>query len=276
MELHNIDSRMLAWKIRRHALDMVHSAHASHIASVFSCADIVAVLYADILKYDVKNPELEDRDRLILSKGHSGAALYSALAEVGFFDVEELNQYGKNGSQFSCHVSHKISGVEVSTGSLGHGVAVACGFALNGKLREENYHVYSIVGDGECNEGIVWEVAMLAAQKKLSNFTVIVDYNRMQALGFSKDIICMHPMADKWRAFGWFVSEIDGHSHEDLKKAFNEDSQGKPKVIIANTVKGKGVSFMENELLWHYRDPQGEAYQKAVEELERIKPCEIM
>lgn len=276
MALHNIDSHVLAWKIRRRALDMVHFAHASHIASVFSCADIVAVLYADILKYDAENPALEDRDRLVLSKGHSGAVLYSALAETGFFDAQKLDQYGKNGSQFSCHVSHKISGVEVSTGSLGHGVAMACGFALNGKLREKDYRVYSIVGDGECNEGIVWETAMLAAQKKLSNFTVIVDCNHMQALGFTKDIICMQPMADKWQAFGWFVSEVDGHSHEELIKAFAEDSQGKPKVVIANTIKGKGVSFMENELLWHYRDPQREAYQKAVEELEKVRPCEIM
>lgn len=270
------DSETLAWRIRRRALDMVHSAHASHIASVFSCADIIAVLYTNVLRYDIANPKSEMRDRLVLSKGHSGTVLYSALAEVGFFDLKELDSYGKNGSCFSCHVSHKVPGVEVSTGSLGHGIGMACGMALNSKLRRRNYRTFVIAGDGECNEGIVWEVAMLAGQKRLSDFTVIVDYNRMQALGFSKDIIDMEPMADKWKAFGWTVVEADGHSHRSLKLAFAAENEGRPKVIIANTVKGKGVSFMENELLWHYRDPQGEAYEKAVEELEKIKPCEEM
>lgn len=270
-------SEILAYKIRRHAVDMVRTAHASHIASIFSCADIMAALYSNIMRYDPANPHDENRDRLVLSKGHSGVALYAALAESGFFPVSELAKYGSNGSDFSCHVSHKIQGVEVSTGSLGHGVAMACGMALGAKLRKKNYRIFSIIGDGECNEGIVWETAMLAAQQKLDNFTVIVDRNRMQALGFTENIINMENMKERWEAFGWNAVEINGHSHMEIINTLNKrKNDGKPNVVIANTTKGKGVSFMENELLWHYRDPQGAAYEEAVEELERMKPCEIM
>lgn len=273
----NMKSEELAWKIRRHALDMVHSAHASHIGGILSCADIVAVLYADVARYDITNPKWDERDRIILSKGHNGVAMYAVLAECGFFPVSELETYGQNGSRFSCHISHKgVPGIEISTGSLGHGVSVACGMALNGKRKNKNYRVYSIVGDGECNEGNVWEMAMLSAQNKLDNFTVIIDRNGMQAMGFSKEIIDMEPMADKWAAFGWHVTEVqDGADHNMLRKAFEEDNCGRPKVIIARTIKGKGVSFMENELLWHYRDPQGEFYEKAVEEIEKNKVLRV-
>lgn len=266
-------SEELAWKIRRHAIDMVHEAHASHIGGILSCADAVAVLYADVARYDAANPKWEGRDRIVLSKGHNGVAIYAALAECGFFPVSELDSYGQNGSRFSCHVSHKgVPGVEISTGSLGHGASVACGMALNGKRKRMDYRVFAILGDGECNEGNVWEMAMLSAQKKLNNFTVIIDRNGMQAMGFSKEIIDMDPMADKWRSFGWYVVEVqDGSDHNMLRKAFKEDNGGKPKVIIASTIKGKGVSFMENELLWHYRDPQGEFYEKAVGEIEQYR-----
>lgn len=266
----DMESEELAWRIRRHAIDMVHSAHASHIGGILSCADIVAVLYADVARYDIANPKWNERDRIILSKGHNGVAMYAALAECGFFPVSDLKTYGQNGSRFSCHISHKdVPGIEISTGSLGHGVSVACGIALNAKIKMKNYRVFAIVGDGECNEGNVWEMAMLSAQKKLDNFTVIIDRNEMQAMGFSKEIIDMEPMADKWAAFGWHVIEVqDGSDHNMLRKAFEEDSCGRPKVIIARTIKGKGVSFMENELLWHYRDPQGEFYEKAVKEIE--------
>lgn len=249
---------------------MVHNAHASHIGGILSCADIVAVLYADIANYDIKNTKNPLRDRVILSKGHNGVAIYAALAEVGFFPVEELDTYGMNGSKFSCHVSHKnVPGVEITTGSLGHGIGVACGMALNAKLKNLPYKVYVIVGDGECNEGSVWEAAMLAAQYKLDNFTVIVDANGMQAMGNCMDIINMEPMADKWQAFNWNVIEVkDGHNHQKLKEAFSKSNDGNPKVIIARTVKGKGISFMENKILWHYRDPQGDLYLQALRELE--------
>lgn len=265
-----LDSKELAYRIRKHAINMVHNAHASHIGGVLSCADVVAVLYSNVVAYDANNPQNPLRDRVVLSKGHNGVAIYAALAEVGFFPAEELQTYGMNGSKFSCHVSHKnVPGVEITTGSLGHGIGVACGMALNAKLKKLTYKVYAIVGDGECNEGSVWETAMLAAQYKLDNFTVIIDANGMQAMGKCTDVINMEPMVDKWQAFNWTVIEVkDGHNHQLLKKAFDKSSCGKPKVIIARTIKGKGVSFMENELLWHYRDPQGDLYLQALKELE--------
>lgn len=265
-----INSIELAYKIRKDAINMVHNAHASHIGGVLSCTDIIAVLYSDIANYDVTNPRNPLRDRIILSKGHNGVAIYAALAESGFFTVDELNTYGMNGSKFSCHVSHKnVPGVEISTGSLGHGIGVACGMALNAKLKKLPYKVYVILGDGECNEGSVWEAAMFAAQYKLNNLTVIIDANGMQAMGKCSDVIDMEPMADKWRTFNWNVIEVkDGHNHNDLKQAFMADAENMPKVIIARTVKGKGVSFMENNILWHYRDPQGEFYKQALKELE--------
>lgn len=265
-----INSIELAYKIRKDAINMVHNAHASHIGGVLSCTDIIAVLYSDIANYDVTNPRNPLRDRIILSKGHNGVAIYAALAESGFFTVDELNTYGMNESKFSCHVSHKnVPGVEISTGSLGHGIGVACGMALNAKLKKWPYKVYVILGDGECNEGSVWEAAMFAAQYKLNNLTVIIDANGMQAMGKCSDVIDMEPMADKWRTFNWNVIEVkDGHNHNDLKQAFMADAENMPKVIIARTVKGKGVSFMENNILWHYRDPQGEFYKQALKELE--------
>lgn len=272
-----MDSNELALKIRKHAIDMVQHAHASHIGGVLSCADIIAVLYSDIMYYDSANPKMPERDRMILSKGHNGVAVYAALAEMGFFSIDKLATYGDNGGIFSCHVSHKlVPGVEISTGSLGHGVCVACGMALNAKMKHKTYKIYAIVGDGECNEGSVWEMAMLAHQYGLDNFTVIIDRNNMQAMGMCKEVMDMEPLSEKWTSFGWHVIEVkNGHDHCALRAAFEENNCGKPKVIIANTIKGKGVSFMENNLLWHYRDPQGEDYKKAIEELED-QVCETM
>ncbi len=271
-----MESKELAYRIRIHAINMVHSAHASHIGGILSCADIVAVLYSDIASFDVNNCKNSLRDRIILSKGHNGVVIYAALAEIGFFPVEDLKSYGMNGSKFSCHVSHKnVQGVEISTGSLGHGIGVACGMALNAKLKNLPYKVYVIVGDGECNEGSVWEAAMFAAQYKLNNLTVIIDANGMQAMGKCSDVIDMEPMADKWRTFNWNVIEVqNGHNHNELKQAFMINSKDKPKVIIARTVKGKGVSFMENNILWHYRDPQGELYEQALKEVEEAYNAE--
>lgn len=271
-----MESKELAYRIRIHAINMVHNAHASHIGGILSCADIVAVLYSDIANFDVNNCKNPLRDRIILSKGHNGVAIYAALAEIGFFPVKDLKSYGMNGSKFSCHVSHKnVPGVEISTGSLGHGIGVACGMALNGKLKNLLYKVYVIIGDGECNEGSVWEAAMFAAQYKLNNLTVIIDANGMQAMGKCSDVIDMEPMADKWRTFNWNVIEVkDGHNHNELKQAFMISSKDRPKVIIARTVKGKGVSFMENNILWHYRDPQGELYEQALKEVEEAYNAE--
>lgn len=266
-------SEELAWKIRRHAIDMVHATHASHIGAILSVTDIVAVLYADIMNVDPNDPDKADRDRFVLSKGHAGVAVYAALAEMGFFPKENLDFYYRDGSLYSGHVSHiGVPGVEFSTGSLGHGVAVACGMAMAAKRRNAHYHVYAVVGDGECNEGVVWETALVANQYQLDNFTVIVDRNGMQAMGNCEELMRMEPLKEKWTSFGWDVIEVEnGNDHDQLKKALKMPMTHSPRCIIAKTVKGKGVSFMENQLLWHYRDPQGEYYDRAVLELEEQK-----
>jgi transketolase len=262
-------SEELAWRIRRHGMEMTHKSHASHIASILSVADIVAVLYSGVMKVNPRNPRGPERDRFVLSKGHAGVAVYAALAELGFFKLEELNTYYSDGSRLSGHVSHKnIPGVELSTGSLGHGVCVACGMAMAAKLNEQPHHVWCIVGDGECNEGAVWETALFANRYLLDNFTVIVDCNGMQAMGFTKDVMPIDNLAEKWRCFGWDTADVDGHDHKQLRAAFCSQTKGKPRCIVAHTIKGKGISHMENNLLWHYRDPQAESYEQAVRELE--------
>ena len=263
----NTTSEMFAKKIKLKALDMAYNAKSSHLGGNFSVADVVAVLYHDIANYDVMNPEDEKRDRIVLSKGHCCAVVYAALAECGFYPEEDLETFGKNGSIFSCHISSKVPGVELSSGSLGHGAVVASGMALNGKLKNKNYHVYTIVGDGECNEGSIWEMVMFAGQQRLDNFTVIIDVNGMQAMGNTKDILNISPISEKWRSFGWYTVDINGHDHEQIRKAFRENSEGKPKVIVSHTIKGKGVSFMENSLWWHYQIPYGDYYKNALIEL---------
>jgi transketolase len=269
-----MSSEELAWRIRRHALDMAHRARSSHIGGSLSVADIIAVLYGRVANVDPARPRMPERDRVILSKGHCGSALYAALAELGFFPVEELQEYGRDGCRFSCHISHEgVPGVEMTTGSLGHGVGVACGMALSARMRGLGHKVYAILGDGECNEGSVWEAAMLASHRKLDNLTVVVDRNGMQAMGRCEDVLDMEPLGEKWRAFGWHVSLVgDGSDHGALESALREGSGGSPKAVIASTVKGKGVSFMEGSLIWHYRDPQGDDYRLAKLELEASRP----
>lgn len=263
-----MDSVQLALEIRRHAIEMTHASHASHIAAVLSVTDIVAVLYSDILNINPRNPEDDCRDRLILSKGHAGVAVYSALAEKGFFPVEVLDTYYQNGSLLSGHVSHKgVAGVEVSTGSLGHGIGMAVGMALAARLDNKRHQVYVIAGDGECEEGEVWEAALFAAHHRLDNLTLIVDHNKMQAMGNCEEQLGLKELPKKWADFGFNTLECDGHNHDELRKALKEKKKDAPTCIVAHTVKGKGVSFMENELLWHYRDPQGEYYEKARKEL---------
>ncbi len=271
------DPRVLAWLIRRHGLEMTHLSRGSHIGAIFSVAEIMAVLYAGVLKVDPAQPRWPERDRLILSKGHAGASVYAALAERGFFPVEELSTHYANGSNLSGHVSHKgVPGVEFSTGSLGHGLAVAAGIALGGKLDQADWRVYCVLGDGECDEGAVWEAALQAHQYGLDNLIAVVDHNRMQSLDFCENTLALEPFGDKWRAFGWHVIELDGHDVDALQAAFAQAKMnrgtGKPTVILATTVKGKGVSFMENDILWHYRTPQGEEYDAALKELEAQRP----
>ena len=268
-----MESKILAWQIRRDVLDMVHLAHASHIGSVFSVADIVAVLYTDFVDKEQLLRRDKERTRIILSKGHAGAAIYAALAEIGLMDKKELQTYGMNGSKLSCHVSHNhVAGIEISTGSLGQGVGMAAGIALAGKKAGRHYRTFVIAGDGECNEGSVWEMVLFARQQKLNNLTMIVDRNGLQAMGKTADILDMRDFESKFESFGWHVQSVNGHDHDALKTALLYVDATKPTVIIANTVKGKGVSFMENNNLWHYRDPQGEAYDNAIMELERQRP----
>jgi transketolase len=271
-----MNSEQLAWLIRRHGIEMTHISHGSHIGAILSVADIVAVLYNDVANISPENLKDENRDRIILSKGHAGAAIYAALAEKGFFDRAELKTHYADGSRLSGHVSHKgVPGVEFSTGSLGHGACVAAGMALNAKLDKKPYYTYAIVGDGECDEGSIWEMALFANQFKLNQFVVIVDHNKMQSLDFCENTLSLAPFAEKWRAFGWNVLDIDGHNHDEIRNALNEakKSADKPTVIIANTVKGNGISFMENDILWHYRFPhEGEEYDGALSELHAVMP----
>lgn len=271
------DPRVLAWLIRRHGLEMTHLSRGSHIGAIFSLAEIMATLYTGVLNVNPADPAMPERDRLILSKGHAGAAVYAALAERGFFPVEELKTHYANGSRLSGHVSHKgVPGVEFSTGSLGHGLPAAAGMALGAKKDHAPWRVYCVLGDGECDEGAVWEAALQARQFALDNLIAVVDFNRMQSLDFCENTLALEPFADKWRAFGWRAIEADGHDVDALRAAFDEAKGnlggGQPTVVIAKTVKGKGVSFMENNILWHYRTPQGEEYEAALRELEAQRP----
>jgi transketolase len=271
------DPAVLAWLIRRNGLEMSRISRGSHIGSVFSVAEIIAVLYTGILHVDPANPQMPDRDRLILSKGHAGSAVYAALAETGFFPVEELKHHYANGSILSGHVSHKgIPGVEISTGSLGHGLSIGAGMAMGARMNGEDWRTWVVLGDGECDEGSVWEAALQAAQFKLDRLVAVVDYNHMQSLFTVEKTLQLEPFESKWRDFGWNAESVDGHDVRALRAAFeramDNAGSGKPSVVLAHTVKGKGVSFMENNILWHYRTPQGEEYEAALKELEAQRP----
>ena len=260
----------LALQIRRHAVMMTNRAKSPHIASVLSMADILAVLYGKVLRKRPSEPEWTERDRFILSKGHAGAGVYAALAETGYFPVERLRLHCARGSNLCGHVSHiGTPGVELSTGSLGHGLSVGAGMAYAAKLDAKAYRVYVLMGDGECDEGSNWEAILFAAHHRLSNIIAIVDYNKLQSLTTVEETLALEPFAEKWRAFGWAVREIDGHDHAALSEALEvlPADGGVPVCVIAHTVKGKGVSFMENSVLWHYRSPQGADFEVAMAEL---------
>lgn len=265
------DTRALAKSIRIHTLRMTSSGGSSHVGAVFSAADILAVLYGGILRVDPKAPGWPDRDRFILSKGHAGAGVYAVLAERGFFPVERLSQHYQDGSPFSGHVSHKgIPGVELSTGSLGHGLPVGTGMAYGARLDARNHRVFVLLSDGECDEGSNWEAILFAGHHRLDNLVAIVDYNGIQSLAPVSETLELEPFADKWRAFGWGVVEVDGHDHAALGRVLGNlpVAPGCPTVVIARTTKGKGVSFMENTVLWHYRTAKGEEFERALAELE--------
>ena len=274
-----MNSEELAWKIRRHGIEMTHLSGGSHIGAILSVADIIAVLYSGVMNIDPKNPKKMDRDRFILSKGHAGASIYAALAENGFFEVEELKTHYQNGSRLSGHVSHHLPGVDFSTGSLGHGLSAGVGMAYAAKKDGKSHKVYVVLGDGECDEGSVWEAALFANHFRLNNLVAIVDHNHMQSMDFQENTLEIEDFGEKWKAFGWNVIEMDGNSHEELNIAFEQaeklskEEAHKPTVIIANTIKGCGVSFMQNDILWHYRFPHGGwEYEQAVTELHAQKP----
>lgn len=258
-------------KIRRHAIMMTSSGNSSHIGSVLSIADILAVLYGQVMNVDPANPVWDERDRFILSKGHAGAGVYAALAIKGFFDESDLRQHYQDGSLLSGHVSHKnIPGVEFSTGSLGHGLPVGAGMAYAAKRAQAKHRVYVLLSDGECDEGSNWESILFAAHHKLDNLVAIIDYNKLQSLDTTEKTLALEPFADKWRAFNWNVQEVCGHDHEELSRVLGsaKSHRNQPNCIIAHTTKGKGVEFMENEVLWHYKSPQKDDYIKALEMLE--------
>lgn len=260
----------LSVAIRAHSLRMVHLANASHIGSCLSVADILAVLYARVLRVDSANPDWPERDRMILSKGHAAAAMYAALAETGFFPVEWLETYCRDGSKLMGHISHCVPGIELSTGSLGHGLPVGCGMALAGKRDGMGFRVFALISDGELDEGSNWEAALFASHHRLDNLVVIVDRNNLQGFGRVEDVMSLEPLAAKWEAFGWAVKEIDGHDHEAIEQALASTPfmPDKPSIIVAKTIKGKGVSFMEDQLAWHYKSPGSDQLVQALSEVE--------
>ena len=262
-------SVQLAAQFRAKAIEMSHAAEAAHLGSALSCIDMVAVLYHSVLRLDPKQPKWEARDRFILSKGHAATALYAALAYKGFISEADLKTYGKVGSLLEEHPTPKLPGVEAATGSLGHGLPCGCGMALASRIKGQNYRSFVLMSDGECNEGSVWEAALFAAANRLGSLCAFVDFNKWQATGRSKEVLALDPLVDKFRSFGWLVHEIDGHDHKQILAAVQgvSSANAKPTMVVAHTVKGKGVSFMEDDNNWHYRIPTVEEVGKAQLEL---------
>lgn len=259
-----------ARRVRLHVLSMVHRAKSSHVGSAFSIVDMLVTLYFEVMQIDPQNPEDPERDRLILSKGHGAAALYAALVERGFASPEILETYYLDGGRLAGHpIRGSMPGIEASTGSLGHGLSIGVGLAVANRFEGRKNRVFVVMGDGECNEGSVWEAAMFAAARGLDNLVALVDYNKLQGLGRSNQINQLDPLADKWRAFGWDVREIDGHDFGALMASLQSPPllPGRPRVIVAHTIKGKGVSFMEDQLAWHYKSPNDEQLAQARQEL---------
>lgn len=268
----------IATHIRLRTIETSAVAKVPHLASCLSCVDILVALYWDVLNIDSQQLDNPARDRFILSKGHAAPALFQVLAAKKFFHEALLDGYGCDGSLFGEHPpAHGVPGIEAATGSLGHGLPIGVGLALASRLNNMPYHTYVLLGDGECNEGSVWEAAMFSAANKLSHLTVIIDFNKWQATGRSESIMSLSPMHDKWRAFGWDVCEIDGHNFSDLVGALtNRAAQDKPKAIVAHTVKGKGISFMEDDNNWHYRTPSEEELCRAKAELDDVRKIKAM
>ena len=263
----------VANKLRLHVIEMTTAANSGHPGGSLSAADIIAALYFEVMRHDPKRPQWSDRDRFVLSKGHVAPVLYAALAESGYFPVEELKTLRQIGSRLQGHpVRGKVPGVEMSTGSLGQGLSMSCGIALAGKMDGKDYRTYCMLGDGELQSGQNWEAAMFASNYKLNNLTAIVDRNNLQICGKTEDVMAIEPLVDKWMSFGWNVIETDGHDMNKILGAF-EEAKGlddAPTVIIFNTVKGKGVSFMENNAAFHGKACNKKEFEIAVEELSKV------
>lgn len=263
-------TEFLAARIRQNSLRLVHRAKASHIASALSIADILAVLYGQVMRFDPADRHCALRDRFILSKGHACVAVYSTLAEVGLISKEQLETYGDDFSWLMNHISHKVNGVEFSTGSLGHGLPFGVGKALAAKAKGETWRTFVVLSDGEMDEGANWEALMFSAHHKLANLTAIIDYNKLQSLDSVVNTLGLEPLVEKLKAFGCAVHEIDGHEHAQIAESLSSISGDKPTVIVAHTTKGKGVSFMENRVEWHYKNPDDEQLATALAELEVV------
>jgi transketolase len=268
------DLNETALTLRRRLVRTSATAKIPHLGSCLSCVELLVTLYWQELRIDPSHPDDPDRDRFLLSKGHGAPILFQVLAERGFFPIEHLEDFGKPGSVFHEHPPKPgyVPGIEAATGSLGHGLPMALGMALAARIQQSPTRCYALLSDGECNEGSIWEAAMLAAAQRVSTLTAIIDYNKWQATGRSQEIMALDPLAAKWEAFGWHAQEIDGHDFEAIKAALKTargESQ-RPSVIVAHTVKGKGVSFMEDDNNWHYRTPNAEELAAALTELEPV------
>jgi transketolase len=267
--MNNLDTyKQLATTIRRTVLELIYRTKSPHVGPSLSIVEIMVALYFKQMNLPAGNPVHPERDRFILSKGHACATLYAVLAERGLFDKKDLDGFAVDDGIFEHHPTRDPQrGIEISTGSLGHGLSFGVGMALAGKTDNNKYRVYTLLGDGETNEGSVWEAAMFAGHHRLDNLVALIDYNKLQGLGCTRDIIDLEPLMDKWKSFGWHAQSIDGHDFAQIFRAMASLSAERPNVIVLNTVKGKGVSFMENKLLWHYRTPDDNEYTLALREL---------
>ncbi|MFO0967419.1 MAG: transketolase [Gemmataceae bacterium] len=268
------DLKRTASRLRQRVIEMSHKAETPHLGSSLSCLDIVTAMYWSILKINPHHPDDPLRDRFILSKGHAALALYVALCERGFYPPEILaDEYNTEGGRLAEHPGpHCVPGVEAATGSLGHGLSLGIGMALAGRIQNQSYRVFALLSDGECNEGSVWEAAMMAPALKLDNLAVVVDYNKWQATARSNETLALAPLRAKWEAFGWHAVEINGHDMSEILGALSTlpHPSGKPLAVVAHTVKGRGVSFMEDDNNWHYRIPTAEEVHKAALELQAV------
>lgn len=262
-----INYRETATRVRRAVLGMIHAAKASHIGSCLSCIDLLTVLYTKVANLDKELKE--DRDRIIFSKGWAAAAAYVFLAEKGIIPKEDLKTYCQPGSPYIGLVERSVRGIEASTGSMGHGLPIGLGMALGAKRSDQKWKTFVLMSDGEMDCGTTWESALIASHHKLDNLIVIVDCNRWQAIGRINEVLNLEPLASKWQSFGWEVREVNGHDFEGIEKVLSDSLLTKPVVVIAHTIKGKGVSFMEDKIIYHYKNPSDEEYHLALEELNK-------